>query len=219
MTHILHIDASARTSRSITRDLSGAFVSAWRDREPAVSVTHRDVGRAPPPIVDEAWIAAAFAGDARTPAQQATLAMSETLIDEIEAADVIVLGTPMYNYGMPAALKAWFDQVVRIGRTFTFDLARGDRPLEPILSGRRLAILASWGEFGFGPDGVNARHGHLVPHIRSCARYLGADVIEEIAVEYQEFGDDRHSASYAAAFDAIPEAVERLRATTRAEVA
>lgn len=219
MTHILHIDASARTNRSITRQLSEAFVSAWRHEEPEVDVTHRDVGRAPPPIVDEAWIAAAFAGDARTPEQRAKLAVSEALIDEIEAADVIVIGTPMYNYGMPAALKAWFDQVVRIGRTFTFDLARGDRPLEPILSGRRLAILASWGEFGFGPEGVNAAHGHLLPHLRSCARYLGADVIEEIAVEYQEFGDARHSNSCTAAFDAIPDVVQRLRAVPRRAVA
>ncbi len=65
---------------------------------------------------------------------RATLAYSDSAIAELVAADLIVLGTPMYNYGMPSALKAWVDQVIRVGRTFSFDLARGDWPLEPLLS-------------------------------------------------------------------------------------
>ena len=67
---------------------------------------------------------------------RACLQHSEALIEELQSADVILLGAPVYNFGMPAQLKAYFDQVVRVGRTFSFDLARGDFPLEPILSGK-----------------------------------------------------------------------------------
>ena len=60
----------------------------------------------------------------------------------------------MHNYGMPSALKSWFDKVIRIEKTFTFDLARGDFPLEPIMGGKTLVVLSSRGEFGFGPGGM-----------------------------------------------------------------
>ena len=79
----------------------------------------------------------------------------------------------MYNYGMPAALKSWFDNIIRIGKTFTFDLARGDYPLEPIMTGKTLVILSSRGEFGFEPGGVREGMNHLETHIRTCAPTLG----------------------------------------------
>jgi FMN-dependent NADH-azoreductase len=127
------------------------------------------------------------------------LRLSDRLIDEVAAADIIVMGAPMYNYGMPAALKAWFDQVARIDRTFSFDLDRGDFPIESMLSGKRLAILSSRGEFGFGPDGVRSDRNALDPGIAACAHYLGVAPAnsETIAIEYQEFKDERHRASIA----------------------
>jgi len=126
------------------------------------------------PDRDEAWIAACFTKPAaRTPAMAAVLAPSDELIGEIESADMIVIGTPMYNYGMPARLKAWVDQVVRVDRTFSFDLARGDWPLAPILSGKALILLTSSGEFGFGADGMRTDMNHLDPHLRVVGRYLG----------------------------------------------
>lgn len=211
MTTILRIDASARTERSVTRQLADTFMAAWQMLSPATQMMVRDVGRMPPPAVSEGWIAAAFAGGERTSEQQALLALSDELIDEVEAADLIVLSVPMYNYGMPAALKAWFDQVIRIDRTFSFDLSRGDQPLEPILSGKTLVILTSCGEFGFEPGGINEEANHLLPHIRTCAKYLGAEVIEHVGIEYQEFGDARYVASRAAAFSAIPDLVRRMQ--------
>jgi FMN-dependent NADH-azoreductase len=211
MSHILHIDASARSERSITRELTRAFLDEYLSRQPESDITRRDVGIEPPPAINEAWIGAAFAGDSRTEDQRALLALSDRLIDEVVAADLILIGAPMYNYGMPAALKAWFDQVIRVDRTFTFDLARGDSPLEPVLTGKQVVVMASWGEFGFGPGEVNAEHGHLLPHIRSCSRYLGAASFDHLAVEYQEFGDARHEASKCAAFEALPALVARLQ--------
>lgn len=211
MTAILHIDASARQQRSLSRDLSSRFVADWQRLEPEAEVTYRDVGAHPPPFVSEAWIAAAFTdAHRRTDEQNAVLAVSEALIDELERADVIVIGTPMYNYGMPAALKAWFDQVIRVNRTFSFDLARGDWPLEPILGGKKLVVLSAKGEFGFASGGMRESRNHLDPHIATCAHYLGVAEQHAIAIEYQEFGDERHRASIAQAFAAATDLVERL---------
>lgn len=213
MTTILHIDASARVSRSLSRQLSCRFVDAWRAARPGDCILHRDIGVNAPPAISEAWIAAVFTHeDERTAAQRAVLALSDELIGELAAADVIVLGTPMYNYGMPAALKAWVDQVVRIGKTFTFDLARGDYPLAPIHRGKTLVVLSSRGEFGFQPGGIREGWNQLDPHIRTVAPYLGVADIHTVTIEYQEFGDARHAASLANAEAEAADLARRLAA-------
>lgn len=216
MAVILHIDASARTSRSLSRDLSRTFVDTWRSFRPGDEVIHRDVGRLPPPPTSEGWIASAFTKpDERTPEQKHTLALSDVLVDELARADVIAIGTPMYNYGMPSALKAWVDQVIRIGKTFTFDLARGDFPLEPILSGKTLVLLSACGEFGFEPGGVREHMNHLDTHVRAIKHYFGVAEMHHVAIEYQEFGDRRHHASVAAANNAVKELATKLSAGMR----
>ncbi|CAH0261528.1 FMN-dependent NADH-azoreductase [Pseudomonas mediterranea] len=211
MTTLLHIDASARSDRSLSRKLSQAFVEAWRERDATTQVITRDVGRNPPPFVTEAWIAAVFTPEEQmTPQKREEIRLSDELIDELDRADVIVIGTPMYNYGMPATLKSWFDKVIRIGKTFTFDLERGDYPLEPIMSGKKLVILSSRGEFGFGPGGVRETMNHLDTHIQTCAHYLGVNETHVISIDYQEFADARHEASIANAFDAVPVLVRQM---------
>lgn len=211
MTTLLHIDASARCERSLSRKLSAAFIRSWSDADADAEVIVRDVGANPPPFMTEEWIGAVFtAGDQLTAEQSERIRMSDTLINEIDRADVIVIGSPMYNYGMPAALKSWFDQVIRIGKTFTFDLGRGDFPLEPIMSGKTLVILSSRGEFGFGAGGIRERMNHLETHIQTCAHYLGVEQTHVITIDYQEFGDARHAASTVEAFDAIQQLVAEL---------
>lgn len=214
MTTLLRIDASAQLEeRSLTRRLTGLFLERWTALLPNTRVMVRDLGREPVPAIDHRWIQAAFTSpDARESWMVDRLALSDTLIDELEAAELIVLGAPMYNYGMPAALKGWFDQVARIGRTFSFDLTRGDTPIEPILSGKTLVVLSARGEFGFAPGGVRAHLNVLDPAIAACAHYLGVarDAIHTVAIEYQEFKDQRFAASVAAAETATAELAERL---------
>ncbi len=203
MTKLLRIDASAQIpERSLSRQLTGIFIDTFRESVPEAEIITRDVGRFPPPFVDQDFIHAAFTSEAeREPWMCEALRISDRLIDEVTAVDIIVMGAPMYNYGMPAALKAWFDQVARIGRTFSFDLDRGDFPIEPKLEGKRLAVLSSRGEFGFAPGEIRAERNALDPAIAACAHYLGVDQadMETIAIEYQEFKDDRHRASVALA--------------------
>ena len=208
MTTLLHIDASARDDRheiprhrSLSRQLSRHFVDRWLSNRPGDRMIRRDVGLEPPPFVSQAWIAAAFTPpERRTTEQRAILAPSDAMIAELRQADVLVIGTPMYNYGLPAALKAWVDQIVRINETFTFDLARGDFPLEPVRRGKTLVLLSSAGEFGFEPGGVRASMNHLDTYFRSIAHYLGVADLHHIGITHQEFADDRHERSKEDAF-------------------
>ena len=127
MTTILRIDASARTQDSLTRMLGDRFGKDWKVKRPEDQVIFRDVGMSPPPAISEDWIAAAHTPEEqRSAMQREVVALSDTLIDELERAEIVLIATPMYNYGMAAALKAWVDQVVRIDKPFTFALARGD---------------------------------------------------------------------------------------------
>ena len=211
MKTLLHIDASARGDRSLSRKLSKEFVDTWLNRRPDDQVIVRDVGRNPPPITTEFWIGSVFTPEQEmSPEQRGAISVSDALIKELDAAEIIVMGTPMYNYGMPAALKAWFDNVIRIGKTFTFDLSRGDYPLEPIMKGKTLIILSSRGEFGFGPGGVREGMNHLETHIQTCAHYLGVQQTHLVAIDYQEFGDERHEKSIQRAFSGIPELIDQL---------
>ncbi|MBE0379804.1 FMN-dependent NADH-azoreductase [Pseudoalteromonas prydzensis] len=208
MTTLLHIDASVRAAKndnpshdSISKNIAKCFIESVTQHQDIDEYIYRDVGVNPPPFITQDWIGAVFTPEnKKTAEQKQLLALSDTLIAEIAAADIIVISSPMYNYGMPAQLKAWFDQVVRINKTFDFDLSRGDFPLQPLLSCKTLVVITSTGEFGFEQGGIREHMSHLVPHLRTLSKYLGVTTIHEIASEYQEFADQRHRQSLVKAY-------------------
>lgn len=211
MTTILHIDSSARLGRSHSRRLSARFVEAWLARRPGDTVIRRDVGLEPPPTVTEAWIAAAFTRpERRTPEMHAALAVSDALVDELERADLIVAGVPMYNFGLPAQMKAWVDNIVRVGRTFGFDRSRPGAPYWPMLSGKRLVALGARGDWGYGPGERLAGINHVEPHLQTVFRYIGITDAVSIAAEYDEFADERIQQSLQAAEAEIDQLVARM---------
>lgn len=218
MKTLLHIDASARKTtnsvpdyNSISKSIAASFIDQWKRNNPKDKIIHRDVGVNPPDFISQDWIAAVFTPDEnKTDEQKALLSLSDALIDELDQADIIVMSSSMYNYGMPAALKAWFDQVIRIHKTFTFDLARGDFPLEPIMSGKTLVLITSSGEFGFEIGGIREKMNHLGPHVQTVSHYLGVETFHEIKAEYQEFNDDRHRQSVANAHKTAAELATEL---------
>jgi FMN-dependent NADH-azoreductase len=184
--------------RSLTRKLSNSFLDILKMRLHKVEIRELDLVKYPPPYMTPEWIAGAFSKTALTEQQRRALAKSDEYIGQIIAADLIVIGAPMYNYGMPAVLKAWFDQVARIDKTFSFDLSRGDFPIEPVLSGKKMVVFTSSGEFDFRKGGAREAFDHLVPHIKSCAHYLGVTNEKDffhVGIEYQEFKDQRHEKS------------------------
>ncbi|MFI0472686.1 FMN-dependent NADH-azoreductase [Halomonas sp. HMF6819] len=220
MRTLLHLDASVRKVSnpipghdSLSKKIARAFIDAWQGVAPDDEIIHRDVGIEPPAFIDQSWIGAVFTPEAnRSEEQHRHLALSDRMIDELTRAHFIVISSPMYNYGMPAPLKAWFDQVIRINKTFSFDLARGDTPLAPMLSSKTLILLTSSGEFGFGKGGVREHMNHLGPHIKTLSHYLGVETFHEIGAEYQEFNDERHRQSLNQAFDEAKALAIRLSA-------
>jgi FMN-dependent NADH-azoreductase len=201
MFRILHLDASARPGRSDqqahgshTRRLSARFVERWRALRPEDTVTYRDIGASPPSPVTGRWIHAAFTSpEQREPWMQEVLAESDRLVDELVASDLIVAGVPMYNFGMPAQFKAYLDNVVRVGRTFGFDRTRPGEPYWPMLAGqgKRLVILSARGDFGYAPGQRLAHTNHVESGVATPLQYLGIECAARVAVEYDEFGDER----------------------------
>lgn len=133
---ILRIDSSARTESSVSRQLTAQIVEKLGG-----DAVHRDLANSLP-HVSAAWIGANFTpGEARTDDQKATLAISDELIAEVMAADVLVIGVPIYNFGVPAALKAWVDMICRAGLTFRYSesgpvgLLEGKRAVLAVASG------------------------------------------------------------------------------------
>lgn len=225
MTRLLHIDSSARSGGSDShahgshsRRLSARFVRRWHEFEPEAKVIVRDVGLLPPAPVTGEWIHAAFTPeDQREAWMRDTLAESDRLIDELLAADVIVAGVPMYNFGMPAQFKAWIDNIVRVGRTFGFDREREGEPYWPLLAdmGKRVAILSSRGDYGYGAGERLEAINHVEPAVLTPLRYLGIVDSHGVAIEYDEFGDDRLRASIERAEAEVDELVERWASEVR----
>jgi FMN-dependent NADH-azoreductase len=138
--HLLHIDSSVQGERSVSRRLTARAADAWRAAHPGGTVTYRDLGSDPVPHFDAATaLARMVPADQRTPAQAASWALTEELIGEIAAADTILLGLPLYNFGVPSSVKAWVDHLIAPG--LAFDPATRT----PLLGGREFIVLTSRG--------------------------------------------------------------------------
>jgi FMN-dependent NADH-azoreductase len=206
-TTLLHIDASPRRE-SHSRRLAAEFVAAWQARRPQAAVVHREIGREPIPHLSEAWIAAAFTPPAqRTPEASEALAVSEVLVDELLAARRLVIATPMYNFGVPSALKAWIDQVVRVGRTFAFDAAKPN-PYEGLVRDVRALIVTARGDGGYVAGGRNAGRNFADLHLREVLRFMGITDTRVVAVEQDEFGGAALERSIGAARDELSRLAE-----------
>lgn len=122
MGHLLHIDASVRGSASVSRQLTARAADRWRAANPNGTVNYRDLAADPVPHLDaETGLALMTPPEEHTPAQARTYALSKTLIDEIKAADTVILGMPLYNFGVPSLLKAWVDHIITGGLSFAPD--------------------------------------------------------------------------------------------------
>lgn len=166
---LLHIDASARLSGSTTRQLTAAVVARLGG-----DVIRRDLTH-PVPQIDEAWVNANFTpAEARTAEQKATLALSDTLVAEIKAADVLVIGAPLYNFAVPAALKAWIDQIGRAGLTFKYT----ENGPVGLLEGKRAVIALATGGTAVGSE-VDFASGYL----RHIMGFIGITDVEIVAAD------------------------------------
>lgn len=171
---LLYLDASPRGERSHSRKLGRKFLDAWRSAHPNATVITRDVGHEPPPFVTEAWVEGAYAPvDQQSPAAKEAIAVSNQYVDELLSAQQIVITTPIYNLSIPAALKAWVDQIVRYGRTFTME----NGGYQGLASGRRaIVIVASGGDFR--PGSAGASYNFVEPYLRALFGFIGITQVE-----------------------------------------
>ncbi len=166
---ILHIDASARRTGSVTRQLSKQIVARLGQ-----DVIRRDLAD-PLPLLDEAWIVANFTpAPERDPTQSDRLALSDALIDEIMAADTLVIGAPVYNFSVPAALKAWIDLICRAGVTFKYT---PDGPVGLLQGKRALIAVAS------GGTQVGSQIDFATGYLRHIMGFIGITDVQIIAAD------------------------------------
>ena len=195
---LLQIDSSARLS-SVSRELTAEFTEEWKRENPGGEVVTRDLAKTPLPLITDEWTSAIFTDPSKlTPEQREVLAISDTLIAELFAADTIVIGVPMYNFSLPWPLKAWIDQIVRLGKTFAY----GAKGREGLLTGKRFVVITSRG--GAYPAGTpQASVDFQEPYLRHIFGFIGATDITFIHAENQRPGGELAGPSKAAALEMI----------------
>lgn len=198
MSHILHLDASPRAADSESRRVSQEFLDAWVAAHPQDTVVTRDLGHQDIPRVSEAFVHAIYTpADKLSPDLAQQLVLSDELIAELQAADILVFGVPMYNYGVPSVFKAYIDQVVRPGVTFDPATYTG------LLPGKKLFVIAASGGGGYGDGEARASSNQQDGQIRTAFGLMGITDIEFIRVENTASGGDPHADSLAKAHKKI----------------
>ena len=197
--NILQINSSARRDASHSTRLASRVVERMRETTPESTLTVRDLNNAPHPVLDEAALGALFtpAGQ-RTPEQAARVALDDALIAEIQAADVVVLGVPMYNFGVPAQLKNWIDAISRAGVTFRYT----EKGPEGLLKGKKVYVaLIRGGQYRNTPSDTQ------VPYLKTIFTFLGLTDVQFVYAEGLAMGADAERNGIASAHEQIEEAL------------
>jgi FMN-dependent NADH-azoreductase len=169
MAHLLHIDSSIQGDRSVSRSLTARAARAWRAAHPDGTVTYRDLGARPLPHLDsESGLARMVAPEQHTPAQAASWELTKQVVDEVLAADTILLGLPVYNFGPPSSVKAWVDHLVAPG------LSVDSATMTGMLGGRDLLVLAARGG-GYAPGTPREGWDHAEPWLPHALSLTGLE--------------------------------------------
>lgn len=191
MTTLLQLKTSLFADQGQSSQLSNAFVAAWRESRPDARVTVRDLARDPVPHLDaERFMAFLAKPDQRSAEQAAAVAYSDALIAELQAADVIVIGLPMYNLGIPSILKAWIDQVARAGVTFRYT---GAGP-QGLLTGKKAYVFATRGGKYAG-----TQFDTQTEYVRNFLGFIGITDVEFVYAEGLNMGEQSKAAGLAGA--------------------
>jgi FMN-dependent NADH-azoreductase len=169
MITLLHVDSSPLYGRSVSRELTAAFVTQWKASHPDGRVVVRDLSTTAMPPVNAEWVGAAYTpGEARTPQQKELLSLSDSLLAELEQADEYVFGVPMHNFGVPSVLKLWIDQIARVGRTFSY----ADGTPKGLIIGKKSTFIIATGGI-YDAKTQMASFNFVEPYLRSVFGFLG----------------------------------------------
>lgn len=178
---VLEIAASGRNDGSVSRRLSADLIAALEGRHGRIDLARRDLGKGLP-FVDEAWINANFTpAEERNAEQRAALAVSDSLVAELKAADVLVIGVPIYNFGVPAALKAWVDMVARARLTFRYT----ENGPKGLLEGKKAYVIVASGGVP-----VDSAVDFATPYLRHALSFIGITDVDVIAADRLNSGQE-----------------------------
>jgi len=178
---ILEVQASARASGSISRELTADLIAALEDRHGELDITRRDLAKGLP-FIDESWVGANFTPDEdRTSTHRQILSRSDDLVAELQAADVIVIGAPIYNFSVPAVLKAWIDMVCRARLTFRYT----ESSVEGLLENKKAYVVVPSGGVPIGSPADFA-----TPYLRHALGFVGITDVEIIGAQGADRGND-----------------------------
>jgi FMN-dependent NADH-azoreductase len=198
---VLVLTSSALGSASVSTDLVHEALTEMRARDPWLKVVTRDLGADPVPHLTLDAAAALRGAEPANEAQAAARALSDELIAELQAADTIIIGAPMYNFGIPSTLKAWFDYVLRAGVTFRYSEAGA----EGLLKDRRAIVVESRG--GFYSEGPAKPMDSQEPHLRTLLGFIGITDVTYVRVEKLAFGSEAREEAIKSARRQLKEAI------------
>lgn len=193
---ILRIDSSPQMP-SVSHQLSGELVAELTRHDPSCQVVHRDLGSEPLAHLSHHGAASIRTPQTSTPEQKAVRALSEALVEELEAAELIVIGSPMYNFGITSQLKAWFDHVLRAGSTFQYT---PEGPIGLLRNKRAVLVLTRGGIHSGGPARTRD---HQEPHLRTLLAFVGITEVSTILAEGLGMGSESRERGLFAARSAI----------------
>ena len=197
---LLHIDASILGDNSISRRVSAAVVERLRQATPDLEVTYRDLGAAPLAHLSGLHLAAAQGAVPEAPAVQQDLAASQTALEDFLGANIVVIGAPMYNFGVPSQLKAWIDRILIAGKTFRYS-AQGP---EGLAGDKRVIVAISRGNF-YGAGAPAAAAEHVETYLRTVFGFIGVTNLEFIVAEGVQVGPEHREKALTGALHAATE--------------
>lgn len=193
---LLHIDSSVLGSNSVSRQVTSAIVDRLRKAHPGLDVTYRDVTAEPLHHLSGLHVAAAH-GAAPEPSLQPDLAAGQNVLEEFLAADIVVIGAPMYNFTIPSQLKAWIDRILVAGKTFSY----GPDGVQGLAAGRRVIVAVSRGGF-YGADTPMAAGEHLESYLRFVFGFIGITDPEIIPADGIQVGPEHREKALESALSA-----------------
>ncbi len=186
MTKILYLSSSPRGSASYSSQIAARVLDELREAHPGASVSERDLSREPLQHLNEDFTTAlATPGEQRSPAQKLWIAKADALIDELIAADIVVIGVAMINFAIPSTLKTWIDHISRAGRTFRY--TDQGKP-EGLLTGKRVIVVHAKG--GIYSEEATRGYDFVAPYLRHVLGFLGIQDVQVIDVEGTGLGDE-----------------------------
>ncbi len=184
MSHLLVINSSAAGAASVSKQLIDETVARLRAADPALVVVERDLGANPVPHLTTDSTAAIRGAEPANDAQRAAKALSDSLVAELKAADTLIIGAPMYNFGIPSTLKSWFDHVLRAGVTFKY----GENGPVGLLESKRAIVVESRG--GLYSSGPTQALDSQEPHLRTMLGFIGIKDVTFVRAEKLGYGPE-----------------------------